>query len=160
MKKVMVLISKDKVMGYKKISVVEDMFALKSDVTEVENKFNDYTTTKDLEANYATKVKVEEVENKFNDYTTTVDLETNYATKNELNDYATVQYVKNAYPSYAHLNANYKNNTQLTKMLNDYALKSELNTVDSKFNDYTTTVDLETNYMKKGDVVSDDKFTK
>ena len=130
--------------GIYKISVVEDMFALKSDVTEVENKFNDYTKTVDLEANYATKTKVEEVENKFNDYTTTVDLNANYATKSELND----------------VDDKFANYTTTIDLASNYALKSELNTINGKFNDYTTTIDLEANYMKKGDIVSDDKFTK
>ena len=138
--------------GIYKISVVEDMFALKNDVTEVENKFNDYTKTVDLEANYATKTKVEEVENKFNDYTTTVDLNANYATKSELiavedwfDNYTNTDVLKATYATKEELNT-------LDNRFDEYVTCDELTAIEDKFDDYTTTIDLENTYMKKNDI--------
>ena len=43
-----------------------------------------------------------------------------------LNNYATVRYVQDNYPSYTYLNTNFKNNNQLTNILNAYALKTDM----------------------------------
>lgn len=136
--------------GVFKISVDETTIASKNDVSKVDEKFKDYTTTSDLEANYATKndlnnvveqvqgidsklvdyatkTQLNEVDSKFSNYTTTTDLETNYTTKNELGE--------------------------VEEKFKDYATKTELNNVDAKFSNYTTTTDLEANYLKKEDVI-------
>lgn len=123
--------------GVFKINVKDGMFALKSEVSEVDGKFDDYTTTADLEANYATKTALNDVDKKFENYTLTTDLEANYLDKSydqtvneKLKDYPSNQYVDST-----------------------FATKSDLENVDKKFDNYTTTTDLEANYMKKDDVV-------
>ena len=77
----------------------------------------------------------------------------NYVLKNEvdnkLNNYATIQYVKDAYPSYAHLNANFKNNNQLTNILNNYVLKSELT---NTLNDYYTTAQVDEKFVDEDEM--------
>ena len=83
-----------------KISVDETVIASKDDVSEVNEKFNDYTTTAELEANYATKndlnnidsklddyatkTELNGVDSKFNNYTTTTELEANYMKKEDV----------------------------------------------------------------------------
>ena len=138
--------------GIYKVSVNEGMFALTTDIANIEGKFDDYTTTADLEANYATKhdvAKVEEelddyatkndlslVDSKFGNYTTTEDLANNYLGKTytetvdaKLNEYARCTYVDT-----------------------NYATKAEVVTVEEKFDDYAKLTDLD-DYTKKTDVV-------
>ena len=123
--------------GVFKISVIEDTFALKTDIVDVEGKFDNYTTTADLEANYATKTELSNVDSKFNNYTTTIDLEANYlnTTYAESIDEKFTNYPTNKYVD------------------DTFATKSELVDTDSKFNNYTTTTDLEANYLKKTDII-------
>ncbi|KAK8898928.1 hypothetical protein M9Y10_001220 [Tritrichomonas musculus] len=77
----------------------------------------------------------------------------NYVLKNEvdnkLNNYATIQYVKDAYPSYAHLNANFKNNNQLTNILKNYVLKSDLT---NTLNDYYTTAQVDEKFVDEDEM--------
>ena len=64
-----------------------------------------------------------------------------------LNNYASVQYVQDNYPSYTYLNANFKNNNQLTNILDAYALKTELpNIPDDLVNNETLTTTLSEYY--------------
>ena len=120
--------------GIYKINVKEGMFALKSDMNAINDRFDDYTTTADLQATYATKAKVEEIDAKFVNYATVLDLEENYLNKSYID---TINETLSNYPT--------------NKYVDDtFATKSE---VDTRFNDYTTTTDLEANYMKKDDVI-------
>ncbi|KAK8876511.1 hypothetical protein M9Y10_006725 [Tritrichomonas musculus] len=78
------------------------------------------------------------------------------------NNYATIQYVKDAYPSYEHLNTNFKNNNQLTNILNNYALKSELTTIPgdlvnnetltNTLNDYYTTDQVDEKFVDEDEM--------
>ena len=123
--------------GVYKVNVINDMFALKSELTEVDNKFDNYTTTENLENVYATKSRVEEIDSKFSNYTTTIDLEENYLDKSYITSF---QEMLEPY-------------SQLTYVDYTFATKEELSNVNSKFDDYTTTTDLENSYMKKDDVI-------
>ena len=78
------IVIKDLSKGIYEINVKDGMFALKTELDEVDKRFDDYTTTADLEANYATIAKVNEVDNKFANYTTSTDLEAKYAKKGDV----------------------------------------------------------------------------
>ena len=138
--------------GIFKISVEDNLFALKSEVSDVDGKFADYTTTADLEENYAKKAKVEEIDGKFKDYALTKDIEANYATKSELiavedwfDNYTNTDVLKATYATKEELNT-------LDNRFDEYVTYDELTAIEDKFDDYTTTVDLENTYMKKNDV--------
>ncbi len=66
----------------------------------VNDRFDDYTTTTDLQTTYATKAKVEEIDAKFGNYTTTTDLEANYMKKGDCAPTDSYFYESNGVPSY------------------------------------------------------------
>ena len=163
----------DKGAGIYEVAVIDKMFALSTELDEVDKKFDNYTTTEDLETNYATINQLNNVDNKFDNYTTTVDLEENYLDKSFINtvDEKLKNYPTNVYVDtvFATKNEFYEETARIdetiegvdnkfinyttTKDLQDnYATITKVEEVDNKFDNYTTTKDLEENYMKKTDI--------
>ena len=105
---------------------ITDNYATIAKVEEIDEKFNNYTTTEDLEANYATINKVNEIDNKFANYTTTEDLHDNYLDKSFINvvneklkEYSTNVYVNDVFATKTEFN-------------------EETSRIDNKFINYTT----------------------
>ena len=55
----------DKGNGIYEVAVIDKMFALSTELDEVDRKFDNYTTTEDLVKNYSTIAKVEEIDKTF-----------------------------------------------------------------------------------------------
>ena len=122
--------------GIFKVSVKAGSFATPEELNKVNDRFNNYTTTEELENKYATKEEVRDVDDRFNDYTTTDEIDETYATKDEVKEVV----------------SRFNDYTSTTDLEATYATKDEVKEVDERFNDYTSTTDLEATYLKKDDL--------
>ena len=101
--------------GIYQINVIENMFALLTDLSQ-------YTPTDVLENTYATKDALELVDNKFVNYTTTIDLEENYLTKSYIDSFKAMLEI---YPTNKYVDDTFATKTELVNNLELYLKKED-----------------------------------
>ena len=107
--------------GICKISVAEWMFATNEEIKKIEDKFDNYSLTTDIQKTYATKDELKTVDDKFDSYSLTTDIQKTYATKE------VVETLENRF--------------------DEYPTFDDLTAINDKFYDYTTTKDLKVVYI-------------
>ena len=90
--------------GVFKISVEEGKYATPDELKKIDERFDDYTTTTDIQATYATKDEMKAIDDKFDGYSLTTDIQATYATKDEMkaiderfDDYTTTTDLESTY---------------------------------------------------------------
>ena len=147
--------------GIFKVSVKAGSFATPEELNKVNDRFNNYTTTEELENKYATKDEMKQVDDRFDDYTTTTDIQATYVTIDEKNQLvANVEAMFATKDEVKEVVSRFNDYTSTTDLEATYATKDEVKEVDERFNDYTSTTDLEATYLKKDDYLPTDiQFT-